>query len=204
MGTQMVATVPLAASSHLQRTKSMANKGKNKANNKANKGDGNGGQNITAIIETPCGSRNKYDWDETLHGYRLKKVLPSGMSFPYNFGYIPGTRADDGDPLDVLVLMDTPAFPGCIVDCQLIGALEAEQREQNNGKPIRNDRLIAADVHDSSFSDVHSIDELPPALLQEIQDFFVNYNRVEGREFKVLGYCGSKQASKLIKKAKKS
>ncbi len=180
-----------------------ANKGKNKAN-KAN-GNGGNGQGITAVIETPCGSRNKYNWDEKLHGYRLKKVLPSGMSFPYNFGFIPGTKAEDGDPLDVLVLMDTPAFPGCIVDCQLIGAMEAEQRQQDNqGKPIRNDRLIAADVHDSSFSDIHSIDELPPALLHEIEAFFVNYNRVEGREFKVLGYCDSKKAAKLIKQARKA
>ena len=183
----------------------MANAGKGK--NKANKSSGNGqsGKTLTAIVDTPCGSRNKYAWDEKLHGYRLKKVLPSGMSFPYNFGYIPGTSAEDGDPLDVLVLMDTPAFPGCIVDCQLIGAMEAEQREkQNQGKAIRNDRLIAADVHDSSFSDVHSIDELPPALLHEIESFFVNYNQVEGKEFKVLRFCNPKQAAKLIKKASKS
>ena len=161
------------------------------------------GSTVTAIIETPCGSRNKYDWDEKQHGYRLKKVLPSGMSFPYNFGFIPNTKAEDGDPLDILVLMDTPAFPGCIVDCQLIGALEAEQRERGDdqAKAVRNDRLIAADVHDASFSDVRDVEQLPPALLHEIEEFFVNYNRVEGREFKVLGYCDSKKASKLIKKA---
>ena len=178
--------------------KSKSNKAKKSNNAKKN---GQGGDPVTAIIETPCGSRNKYDWDEKRQGFRLKKVLPSGMSFPYNFGFIPGTRAEDGDPLDILVLMDAPAFPGCIIECQLIGAIEAEQRE--NGQAIRNDRLIASDLNDASFSNIRGIKELPKPLLREIEAFFENYNRVEGRQFKVLGYCDSKQAAKLIKKASK-
>lgn len=158
-------------------------------------------QTITAIIETPSGSRNKYAWDEKSQGYRLKKVLPSGMVFPYNFGFIPDTKAEDGDPLDVLVLMDAPAFPGCIIECQLIGAMEAEQKD--GGKAIRNDRLIAAEVNDSSFSNIHDVDELPEPLLKEIEAFFIQYNRVEGRSFKILRMCEWKEAAKLIKKSKR-
>jgi inorganic pyrophosphatase len=155
---------------------------------------------ITAVIETPCGSRNKYAWDEQRKAFRLKKVLPSGMVFPYNFGFVPDTRADDGDPLDVLVLMDAPAFPGCILECVLLGAIEAEQ-SNGNGKKERNDRLVAADVNDSSFSDINGIEQLPAALINEIEAFFVNYNRVEGKKFRILRLCNAKHATKLIKKA---
>jgi|SRR4051794_24129718 len=162
--------------------------------------DGSGKYTITAVIETPSGSRNKYAWDEKRKGFRLKKVLPAGMMFPYNFGFIPETEAADGDPLDVLVLMDAPAFPGCILDCVLLGAIEAEQ-SNGDGAFERNDRLIAADVNDATFSNVSDIEQLPPALLEEIQAFFVNYNRVEGKKFRVLRVCPPKKAAKLVKKA---
>ncbi len=157
---------------------------------------------ITAVIETPSGSRNKYAWDEEWRGFRLKKVLPSGMVFPYNFGFVPGTKAEDGDPLDVLILMDAPAFPGCILDCVLLGVIEAEQ-SNGTGKKERNDRLIAGDVNDSTFSDIRSVEQLPHALIKEIEAFFVNYNRVESKKFKVLRVSDSDKALKLLKKAQK-
>src|SRR5436305_10642632 len=84
---------------------------------------------VQVVIETPRGSRNKYKYDEERHLFRLNNVLPAGSSFPYDFGYIPGTKADDGDPLDVLVLMDQPAFTGCLIEARIIGVLEAEQTE---------------------------------------------------------------------------
>src|SRR4051794_22156829 len=117
--------------------------------------NGNRKNIIHAVIETPSGSRNKYAWDKKLKAFRLKKVLPSGMTFPFNFGYLPGTKAEDGDPLDVLVLTAAPAFPGCVLDCVLLGAIEAEQRN-GKGKFERNDRLIAVDQNDSSFSNIQS------------------------------------------------
>jgi inorganic pyrophosphatase len=157
-------------------------------------------QTITTVIETPSGSRNKYAWDEKLNGFRLKKVLPAGMVFPFNFGFVPKTKAEDGDPIDVLVLMDEPAFPGCIIECQLIGVIEGEQ--EDGGKTIRNDRLIAADINDASFSNVRSIEQLPGPLMKEIEAFFVDYNRVEGRSFRVLGTRDRKKAAKLIKKCR--
>ncbi len=157
---------------------------------------------ITAIIETPSGSRNKYAWDKEYKAYRLKKVLPSGMVFPYNFGFVPDTKAEDGDPVDVLVLMDAPAFPGCLLDCVILGAIEAEQ-SNGNGKKERDDRLIAAGVNDSSFSNINSIEQLPGQLMDEIEAFFVNYNKVEGKKFKILRTCDSGQAAKLLKKAQK-
>ena len=96
---------------------------------------------LNVVVDTPKGSRNKYKFDEQHGQWRLSKVLPQGMSFPSDFGFLPSTRGEDGDPLDVLLFMDEPTFPGCIVPAQLIGVLEAEQTE--DGKTIRNDRLIA-------------------------------------------------------------
>jgi inorganic pyrophosphatase len=120
---------------------------------------------------------------------------------PVHFGFVPDTKSEDGDPLDVLVLMDAPAFPGCILECVLLGAIEAEQ-SNGNGRRERNDRLIAADVNDSSFSNIGSIRQLPAALMNEIEAFFVNYNRVEGKKFKVLRVCESDRAAKLLKKSR--
>src|SRR3954466_4948745 len=86
--------------------------------------------NLNVVIETPKGSRNKYAFDFDVKSYKLKTVLPHGSVFPFDFGSIPGTLADDGDPLDVLLLMDEPAFPGCFLQARLIGVIEAEQRKK--------------------------------------------------------------------------
>jgi inorganic pyrophosphatase len=93
------------------------------------------------IIETPRGSRNKYKYHEETGRMKFSKVLPEGMMFPYDFGFIPAKKANDGDPLDVLVLSDEPMFPGCEIECRIVGVRKATQRE--NGKENRNDRLIA-------------------------------------------------------------
>jgi inorganic pyrophosphatase len=93
------------------------------------------------VVDTPKGSRNKYKLDERDGQWRLSKVLPQGMSFPYDFGFVPSTRGEDGDPVDVLILADEPSFPGCVVAARLIGVLEAEQTEGR--KTVRNDRLVA-------------------------------------------------------------
>src|SRR3954453_20605872 len=98
-------------------------------------------QLLRVVIETPKGSRNKFSYDSEEHIFVLKKVLPSGMTFPYDFGFVPSTQAEDGDPLDVLVLMDEPAFPGCILSCRVIGVIEGEQGEKKS--KVRNDRIIA-------------------------------------------------------------
>ena len=96
---------------------------------------------IQVIIETPKGSRNKYAFDPDQRIFELKKVLPAGMAFPYDFGFIPSTVAEDGDPVDVLVLMDEPAFPGCLLRCRLIGVIEGEQGKKKDCE--RNDRIVA-------------------------------------------------------------
>jgi|SRR3954469_21890179 inorganic pyrophosphatase len=143
---------------------------------------------LHAVIETPQGSRNKYKYDEESGLFILSKVLPAGSQFPYSFGFIPKTLAEDGDPLDVLVLTDEPVPVGCVVPCRVIGVLRAEQSEGN--RMTRNDRLIAVAEASRNLEDVTSFRKISPGLRREIEHFFVSYNQVKGKQFKVLDCCG--------------
>ena len=154
---------------------------------------------VNAVIETPMGSRNKFKFDEEIGTFALSGLLPQGMVFPHAFGFVPRTRAADGDPEDILVLMDEPTLTGCVVPSRLIGVIEAEQTQ--DGKTTRNDRLIAVAAHSHEHSDVTRLKDLNEKVVSEIAQFFVNYNRERGKEFKVLGRRGPKQALKLLKKS---
>jgi inorganic pyrophosphatase len=156
---------------------------------------------VQVIIETPKGSRNKYAFDPEQKIFQLKRVLPAGMAFPYDFGFVPSTLADDGDPIDVLVLMDEPVFPGCLLKCRLIGVIEGEQRDKKN--KIRNDRIIAIEQANHSFAEIKALDDLGEQFCCELQEFFVNYHRLEGKEYRVLARRGPGEARKLIKAAMK-
>jgi inorganic pyrophosphatase len=155
--------------------------------------------NLNVVIDTPKGCRNKYAFDFDLNGYVLKTVMPKGMLFPFDFGSIPVTVGSDGDPLDALVLMDEPAFCGCLVRSRLIGVIEADQREKD-GKSERNDRLIAVAAGSHTHSEIKSLAGLDSNLLTEIEDFFISYNKVRGKKFKPLGRYGPKRAKRLVKK----
>src|SRR5437899_1285640 len=129
---------------------------------------------LNVIIETSKGRRNKFKYDAERGLFKLKTVLPLGESFPFDFGFVPSTRSEDGDPLDVLILMDEAAFAGCLVAARLIGVIEADQAE--DGKTVRNDRLIAVADKCHLFRDVHSLKELNENMVDEIEHFFVSYN----------------------------
>jgi inorganic pyrophosphatase len=156
---------------------------------------------LQVIIETPRACRNKFSFDPDQHIFALKKVLPAGMSFPYDFGFLPRTLAPDGDPIDVLVLMDEPAFPGCLVSCRLIGVIEGEQLADK--KRIRNDRLLAVAQVTHMYSNIKRPADLPKHFLKELEEFFVNYHRLEGKQYKLLGCKNSATAMDLIKKAQR-
>ena len=154
---------------------------------------------VNVVVDTPKGSRNKYKFDTATGQWRLSKVLPQGMSFPYDFGFIPSTEGEDGDPIDVLVLMDEPTFPGCVVPAQLLGVLEAEQTE--DGETVRNDRLVAVVETPYNPVEYHSLEELSRQRLDEIEHFFVSYNEMEGRKFKPLARRGVRRANELLEQA---
>jgi len=155
-----------------------------------------------AIIETPKGRRNKFDYDPETELFELAKLLPEGMIFPFDFGFIPSTLADDGDPLDLMVLMDEPAHVGCLLRVRLIGVIEAEQTEK--GKTKANPRLLAAAVNSYSYENVTDIADVRPSLLDQLEQFFVSYNKLEGRQFTPTGRGGSARAVELIQQAMKA
>ncbi len=157
---------------------------------------------IRVIIETPKGSRNKYAFNPDEKAFTLKKVLPAGMTFPYEFGFVPSTEADDGDPVDVLVLMDEPAFPGCVVKCRIIGVI---QGEQGNGKKTeRNDRVIAVEIGNHQWEHIDHIDNLGKQFVKEIEEFFVNYHDLTGKEYRILDVKGPGAARKCVDQGMKA
>jgi len=118
------------------------------------------------------------------------------MAFPYDFGFVPSTLADDGDPVDVLVLMDEPAFAGCLLKCRLIGVIEGEQVD--GSKRIRNDRLVAVEQGNHSYEAIDHVDDLGKAFVRELEEFFVNYHELTGKRFKILNVRGPKEARRRL------
>jgi inorganic pyrophosphatase len=151
---------------------------------------------LFVVIETPKGTRSKLDYEPERGVFMLSKVLPMGMVFPFDFGFIPSTLGEDGDPLDVLVVMDERLPPGCVLRCRLLGAIEATQ--QADGEAVRNDRLVAAAHHSKNCAEIHNLKELDSHLLQEIEHFFVSYNEMEGKVFQPKSYVGPRRAKKLV------
>jgi inorganic pyrophosphatase len=150
-----------------------------------------------AIIETPKGCRNKFSYDPDSGLFKLGGLLPEGMLFPFDFGFVPSTLGGDGDPLDVLVLMDAPAHVGCLVDIRIVGVIAVKQTER--GKIERNDRLLGVAAHSYQHDKVASIDDLSDTLLSQVEEFFISYNRQRGKQFKVTATSGPKKAIKLLR-----
>lgn len=155
--------------------------------------------NVDVVIETPKGSAQKYDYVPNTPFFKLSKILPSGMVFPYDFGFIPKTKGDDGDPLDVIVISEFNSFPGVIIKCRIIGGIKAEQSEEKGSKKmIRNDRFLAIPKCSNIFQDVDKMDDLPKQITDDLEEFFVDYNKLEGKKFKALEKIGPKEAQRLI------
>lgn len=150
---------------------------------------------INVVVETPRGSRNKYKYDEKLGLFRLNRVLFAGASFPFDFGFVPQTLAQDGDPVDVLVLMDAPAFTGCLVYARPLGVL----RSTKDGK--ENPRIIAVSTEDKTWSTHKDLSDLPRRLLREIEQFFQWILDVEGTEHRLLGWRGVAEADRIIQRS---
>jgi inorganic pyrophosphatase len=148
---------------------------------------------VNAVIETPRGSRNKFTFDPEIGGFRLGKQLPAGWVFPFDFGFVPSTLGDDGDPLDVLVLLETPTFTGCVVQARVIGVIDGEETSKS-GKKARNPRIIAVAVESTEYAGLRRIDQVPGNLVDEITQFFVSYNAATGKTFRATGTHGSREA----------
>ena len=153
---------------------------------------------LNVVIETPKGSRNKFNFDPNSGLFKLGGVLPTGASFPFDFGFIPRTHGEDGDPLDVLLIMDEPAFPGCLIEARLLGVMKALQNQSDT--KIRNDRIIAVATHSRDQSHLQTIHDLSRELLEEIEHFFRSDNEAKGKQFIVEARNGPKEALQVIKR----
>jgi inorganic pyrophosphatase len=154
---------------------------------------------LNVVIETPRGSRNKLAFDAKLGVFTLKKVLAEGLVFPWDFGFVPSTKAGDGDPLDVLVLMDESSAPAVLVRARPIGILKADQSE--DGETEENDRVIAVACASQRWSDVRELEDLPGTIVEQIEHFFVTYNAEEGKRFNVRSRAGARAAEDAVKRA---
>jgi inorganic pyrophosphatase len=153
---------------------------------------------ITVIIETPKGSGHKYDYEPELKCFKLKKVLPVGLVFPFDFGFIPDTKGGDGDPLDVIVISEIATFPGCYMDCRVIGAIKVNQTERD-GSTMRNDRYFVVPTVSQLFKEVSSLVQLPDGIITQLESFFKNYNEQAGKKFEIIERVNAEEAYQMIK-----
>ncbi|HYD22518.1 MAG TPA: inorganic diphosphatase [Flavipsychrobacter sp.] len=152
---------------------------------------------LNVIIETVRGSQNKFNYDPEMSVFKLKKTLPMGTVFPFDFGFVPNTRAEDGDPLDVLVIMEQTAFAGCLVQCRPIGVLQAKQKGRNK-KEIRNDRIVAVSHSSKLYAEIKDVKDLNKHMSEEIANFFIDYNKHEDKTFTPIRWLGKKEALKMV------
>lgn len=149
-------------------------------------------EQVTAVIEIPQGSRNKYELDKPTGLIKLDRVLYSAVHYPAEYGFIPRTLHDDGDPMDILVLLKEETFPGCIIEARPIGVLHMLDR----GEP--DDKILAVPMHDPYSEEYFDIADLPQHLLREVAQFFVSYKELEGKKVEIVGWGKSGEAMTLI------
>jgi inorganic pyrophosphatase len=156
----------------------------------------NGGYNV--VVETPRGSRTKFAYDSETGLFRAKKLLAMGFAFPFAFGFFPSTQAEDGDPLDVLLLTDADLPMGSLVRCRLLGAIAMEESSQ---RKTRNDRLLAVPLLLHQDRPPYELSDMPPAELKDIEEFLVAYQAADGKETKIVARLDKSAAESIIKKA---
>jgi inorganic pyrophosphatase len=152
---------------------------------------------VIVMVESPKGFNQKFEYEPQERRFRLSKILPAGLVFPFDFGMIPGTKGEDGDPLDMIVISEAATFPGCMIDCRIIGAFQAEQTERD-GKTMRNDRFLGIPVVSQLFPEVSELAQLPESILNQLEHFFKNYNEQAGKEFRVITRLSATEALQLI------
>jgi inorganic pyrophosphatase len=151
---------------------------------------------VEALIEIPAGSQNKYEFDKERGLLRLDRVLYSPVHYPTDYGYIPETLEEDGDPIDILVMITNPTVPGCVVDCRVVGVLSME-----DDKGVDN-KLLGVPVKDPRFRQVHDLEDVPPHILREIEHFFQTYKDLEGKSVNIKGWFGTEEAARVLDKAR--
>ena len=150
------------------------------------------------VVESPGGSAVKITYDPKLHAFRLSRPLVTGLRYPYDWGFIPGTAAPDGDPLDAMVFSDLPTFPGVVIECRALGVVRLKQNRKGASGRERNDRLIAVPIKMPRFASFHKPADLPLRWRQEIEQFFLAATRFEKKDAEILGWAGPAEGERLV------
>ena len=156
---------------------------------------------VNVVVETPRGSQAKFKYDPETGAIMLSRPLPAGVVYPYDWGYIPSTRAADGDPIDVMVLWAGTSFPGVVLPSRLIGVLRVEQTGAEPGRRERNDRLFALPIKAPRSAHVQTIFDLPERVRLEIEQFFQTVVAFEGKDLRLLGFEGKDEADRVLRSA---
>ncbi|WP_407177608.1 inorganic diphosphatase [Bradyrhizobium sp. STM 3562] len=151
------------------------------------------------MVETPRGSRCKIEFNPKLNAFTLAKPLFVGLTYPYDWGFIPSTRAEDGDPFDVMIIHEAATHPGMVLRCRPIGVIEVLQK--TNGAKKRNDRILAIPDRSPFEGELQDVRHLPPAALDELQQFFIATDALKQKRLEFLGWRGPSHAMKLIRRA---
>jgi inorganic pyrophosphatase len=153
---------------------------------------------VRTIIEIPKNSSNKYEYDGTLGVFRLDRALYSPMHYPGDYGFIPGTLAEDGDPLDILVLVNEPSFTGCLMETRPVGILHMVDQTENDEK------ILAVPNRNPRFESIHTIDQVFPHTRKEIEYFFSIYKELQGVKTEIKGWGDPREARKTIQEARQN
>lgn len=153
---------------------------------------------VRAIIEIPKNSVNKYEYDGELELFRLDRALYSPMHYPGDYGFIPGTLADDGDPLDILVLVDEPSFTGCLMEARPVGVLRMIDGE------LHDQKILSIPTRNPRFENIHTLDQVFPHVRREIEHFFSIYKELQGATMKMEGWGGPSEARKVITESRQA
>jgi inorganic pyrophosphatase len=158
---------------------------------------------VQVVVETPRGSRAKFAYDPKLETFILSKSLLTGLTYPHDWGFVPSTKAADGDPLDIMVIHDAATFPGIVLTCRIIGILQIEKKSKK-GKAERNDRLFAVPRRSHSEQGLRDVRDLSKPIQQELEKFFIATDELEDKKLEIIGWKGPKIAMKAIKDCAKS
>ena len=147
---------------------------------------------VNVLIEIPAGSKNKYEFDKDMQAFALDRVLFASVQYPFDYGFIPNTLADDGDPLDGMVIMDQPTFPGCVIAARPIGMLEMIDGGD------RDEKLLCVPAEDPRYTDVKSLGDIAPHRLEEIAEFFRTYKNLEKKVTEIQGWQDADKVAALV------
>lgn len=153
---------------------------------------------INVLVEIPAGSKNKYEFDKEMNAFALDRVLYSSVQYPYDYGFVPNTLADDGDPLDGMVMMDQPTFPGCVIAARPLGMLEMIDGGD------RDEKILCVPAKDPRYAEFKSLKDVPPHRLEEIAEFFRSYKNLEKKVTEILGWQDIDKVAPLVEECIKA